>query len=188
MNKISVREMTLCAMFAAVLCVCSLISFPIGVIPVSLGLFAVLLVSLILPLRSAVLAVVVYLLIGLVGVPVFAGGKAGLPVLVGVTGGYLWSYPFVSALIGALMLIVRKRTEKPVIVLILSIIICEIGVVLCYVCGTIQFSLISGKSFSAAINVCVKPFIIVDLGKNIVASLIALRMSTVLSRFIRKIA
>ena len=78
--------MLICAIFAALLCICSPISIPIGAIPISLLLFAVLLCALVLPWRLSTLSVLIFLLLGL-WLPVFSGGHTGITALPGPTGG-----------------------------------------------------------------------------------------------------
>ena len=84
--------MTLCALFAAVICVLSPISIQIGPIPVSLGLLGVLLAASVLGPVRGVTAVLVFILAGACGLPVFSGGRGGFSVLIGPTGGYIWGY------------------------------------------------------------------------------------------------
>ena len=81
MKKFSVRDMVMCALFAALTAVCSQIQIPLPAIPINLALFAVLLCAGLLRPTAAVLAMVVYVVLGLVGVPVFAGMRGGMAVL-----------------------------------------------------------------------------------------------------------
>ena len=89
-NRISVKNIVLAGMFAAFLAVMSQISLPMPTgVPITVQVFAVALVGVILGWKRGVLAVLVYILIGAVGVPVFANFKGGLSVLTGLTGGYI---------------------------------------------------------------------------------------------------
>lgn len=172
--QLNTRYLILSAMFTAIICVLSQIQIPIQTIPFSLGLLAIFLTGALLKPRYAFMAVLVYLLLGAVGVPVFANFKGGLQALVGPTGGYLMAYPFI-ALISSIFY--NRIKGNKTIVLTLGMLI---SLILCYALGTLWFSLITDNSFIAALNMCVFPFVLFDLAK------IALSVS--LSTVLRKTA
>lgn len=93
------RFAILAALMAAITAVCSLIAIPNPLVhvPFTLQVFAVCLTGLVLPPGWAFAAQIVYLFLGVIGVPVFAGGAAGAGVLFTVTGGFLWAYPLAAA-------------------------------------------------------------------------------------------
>jgi biotin transport system substrate-specific component len=96
-----VRWVVLSGLLAAVTAVCSLLAIPnpfLPAVPFTLQVFAVCLAAAVLPPRWAFASQAVYLLLGAIGIPVFAGGAAGPAILVSVTGGFLWGYPFAAAL------------------------------------------------------------------------------------------
>lgn len=98
-NRISVKNIVLAGMFAAFLAVMSQVSLPMPTgVPITVQVFAVALVGVILGWKRGVLAVLVYILIGAVGVPVFANFKGGLSVLTGLTGGYIIAWPVMTIL------------------------------------------------------------------------------------------
>lgn len=72
------REITLSALMIAILAICSQLSIPIGPIPITMQTFAVLLIGMILPSKHAFVVTSAYLLLGLIGFPVFANGSGGL--------------------------------------------------------------------------------------------------------------
>lgn len=86
-TKSKLSSMLQCSLFAALLCVLSPLTIPVGAVPVSLGIFAVLLCSSVLGMRRSLVAVLVYIALGAVGLPVFAGWQGGFGVLAGPTGG-----------------------------------------------------------------------------------------------------
>ncbi len=92
------------ALFVAVTAVCALIAIPnpLVAVPFTLQVLAVCLTGLVLPPAWAFAVQAVYLGLGTVGVPVFAGGTSGPAVLVSISGGFLWSYPFAAALAAAI--------------------------------------------------------------------------------------
>ena len=151
---------TRCALFAALLCLISPIAIPVGAVPVTLSVLAVLLAALMLDWKHALAAVGVYMLIGCCGLPVFSGGQGGLAVLFGSTGGYIWSYIPMAALVSKF-----GRGKPPWKACMAS----AGGLALCYVCGTAQYALITGVGFPAALAVCVLPFAAFDAVKIVCA-------------------
>ena len=175
-RPMALREVCACAMFAALLCVCAVITVPLGPIPITLGVFALGLAALLLPLRCAVASVAVYLLLGLCGLPVFSGGNSGFGVLLGPTGGYLWSYPLMVAVIVLLRRRVSRTGRWRLAKLLLS---CEAGMALCYLCGTVQYALYAHIGFVQALRVAVLPFLLLDFLKFLLAACIALRLEPI---------
>ncbi len=176
-KKFSTYRMVTCALFAAVLCVLSPVSVSIGPVPISLGLFAVLLTVVVLEPVDSTIAVIIYLLLGAFGLPVFAGGTGGFTRLAGPTGGYLWSYIFVALASGYLIRTVRKiklskRSSTRILTTILVFLSCLIGVAICYLLGTLYYSRLYGVTFAESLAVCVIPFIGVDILKSLAAAIL----------------
>ena len=95
-KKLTTYQMAVTALMAAALCVLGPLSVPIGAIPISLSNFVICLTAWLLGPKFGTLSVAVYLLIGLVGVPVFSGYGAGIAKLAGPTGGYLVGGDFIQ--------------------------------------------------------------------------------------------
>ena len=102
-KKLTTYQMAVTALMAAALCVLGPLSVPIGAVPISLANFVICLTAWLLGPKFGTLSVAVYLLIGLVGVPVFSGYGAGIAKLAGPTGGYLVGY-LLLAFIGGLFI------------------------------------------------------------------------------------
>ena len=149
------------ALFAALLCILCPLAIPFGPIPVTLATFIVLLAAYILPWKQAVCALLLYLLMGLIGLPVFSGAQAGFSVLLGPTGGYLWSY-IPMAMLAA---VGKGRGMAGLIPGAASLLVC-------YICGSIQYALLTGINFVAAVSVCVVPFLPFDAVKLFAACLL----------------
>ncbi|MGJ9412786.1 biotin transporter BioY [Aeromicrobium sp. CF4.19] len=99
-------DIALIAAFAALIAVCAIlpaISVGAGIVPITLQTFGVLLAGAVLGARRGFLAVLLYLAVGAAGLPVFAGGKAGLGILTGPTGGYLLGFALAALLCGLLV-------------------------------------------------------------------------------------
>ncbi len=159
-------DMAYIGLFVGLMAVCSWISIPTA-IPFTLQTFAVFLAVTILGGKRGTLAIVVYLLLGMAGVPVFAGFSAGPGVLFGTTGGYLIGFIFS----GLLMWLMENLLGRNTWVQMLSMLL---GMVTYYVIGTIWFMVVYGStngpvSLMAALGWCVIPFVIPDLVKAALA-------------------
>lgn len=172
MHKKSIYTICRCGLFAAIICLISPFTLPIGPVPVSLSLTAVMTTGILLSKGEAVTTVFVYILIGLLGLPVFAGACGGAQVLFGVTGGYIWSYPFVALITSAF-----SKIKKGKLNYIFSFSGCITATVISYVFGTIQYMFITHNNISQALIICVLPFIVVDILKSLAAVLIAIPLS-----------
>lgn len=96
-------DVALVATFAALIAACATLTIAVGAVPITLQTFAVLLTGAVLGPRRALLALGLYLAIGLAGVPVFSGGRTGLMVLAGPSVGYVVSFPVAAAVVGLLV-------------------------------------------------------------------------------------
>lgn len=164
-----IKNMVVCALFAAVICVLAPLSVPIGAVPISLGVFAVALAAAVLGWKRGTVAAALYIIIGAVGLPVFSSYRAGVSVLVGVTGGYIWSYVFMALLIGAGA---DFKTEKKAVKAAALASGMVSALLVCYALGTAQFMIVTGQSLSYALGVCVVPFIPFDAAKLAVAGVL----------------
>ncbi len=166
----TVREMVLIAMMTAVMVICSWISIPASV-PFTLQTFAVFTAVLLLGPKNGFFSILTYMLLGAVGVPVFAGFKGGLGVLVGSTGGYLLGF----LLTPLLCLLVNKLFGEHIVLTVITMVI---GLFLCYTIGTVWFIHVSTKAVTVrqALKWCVIPFVIPDLMKLVLAVVLSYRL------------
>ena len=149
-----VKDMTLTAVMAALVCIAGPLTVPAGPIPLSLATLAVYLAGAVLGKKRGTLAVALYLLIGIIGVPVFSGFSGGFQKLAGVTGGYLVGYlpcAFLSGL-GA------ERAEEESRIWILPAKMAA-GTAVLYTIGTAWFMIQSGNALGTALSLCVVPFL-----------------------------
>lgn len=169
-------DLTYIALFAVLMAVCAWISTPKTPIsvPVTLQTFAVFAALTILGGRRGLWAVLVYLLMGLVGLPVFTGFQGGPGVLLGTTGGYIIG--FVGSALAYWLVTAKLGGGLPGMVCG-----CLLGLLVCYAFGTVWFLTLytSTKgpiSLAAALMACVVPFIAPDLLKMALAVLLARRV------------
>ena len=163
------------AVFAVIMAICSWISIPAAV-PFTLQTFGVFIAVGVLGGKRGSLSVLVFILLGAIGIPVFANFSGGIGVLAGPTGGYIIGFLF-SAL---LMWAIEKLPGKKSVMQIVSMIA---GLIVCYAFGTVWFVIVYGRmngpiGFTAALASCVVPFIIPDI--------IKIALAYVLSRKLRK--
>lgn len=156
--------MVFIALFAAIICIMAPFSLSVGVIPISLGTFAIYLAGGFLGGKKGIVAVCVYILLGAVGLPVFTGFTGGFAKLLGVTGGYIIGYI-------PLALITGIFAEKNKALLPLGMIL---GTLACYAFGTAWFMISTGSELVPALLSCVVPFLIGDAIKIAAASAICI--------------
>ncbi len=167
-SKLNVKVMVEVALVTALLCILCPWQIPLGFspVPISLAVFAVMIGVYAIGWKLGTLACLLYILLGLVGVPVFAGFSAGLPKLAGPTGGYILGYLLVAIVTG---LAVEKFEEK----IWVHIIGMVLGVALCYILGTIWFlQVMEEQTLASALSMCVIPFIPADAVKIVVAAIV----------------
>ena len=152
------------AIGAALIAVLAQISVPIGPVPFTLQNFAIGLIATVFRPREAVLSVGLYLLLGAIGLPVFAGGGAGFHVLVGPSAGYLW---FDLLYAGITSYLIHKNSSY-VRIFIANL----LGDSLVFVGGILSLHFLAGMPFDKALAVGVIPFIIPDLAKIIAISFV----------------
>lgn len=161
------------ALFTAIIVICAWISVPVA-IPFTMQTFAIILVMGVLGGRRGTFAVVCYLLLGAVGLPVFSGFKGGIAALFGATGGYILGFLSSALIMWAAEVLFGKSTP----VIALSAIL---GLLSCYAFGTAWFMAVyargtGGMGVGAALMTCVVPYIIPDGIKTAAAVLLANRI------------
>ena len=161
-RKSTLFNMTSCALMAALMCVLCPVSVPIGPIPISLSILVILVTVVVLGTWRALVSYTVYLLLGAVGMPVFSGFQGGFGKLAGPTGGYLAGF-LLMILIGGVIMEVCKRN------LWLTMLGMALGVAVDYAVGTAWFMFQTESTLAHALEVCVYPFIPLDLAKIVIA-------------------
>ena len=173
MIKSDTRKLVFCALFTALIAVLSQLQLPLGPVPISLATFGVMLCGLLLGWRFGALAVGAYILLGAVGVPVFAGFQGGVGRLAGPTGGYIVGYLFYAMIAGMEIPRLRERFFGRCILLLL-------GTAVCYGLGTVWFMHMSGRTLSESLSLCVIPFLPGDAAKIALASFLTPRLGKAL--------
>ena len=178
-KRVSVYDLVMVALFAALIAVCAWITIP-GAVPFTLQTMGVFLAVGLLGGKRGTAAVLVYILLGAVGMPVFSGFSCGVGRLLGTTGGYIIGFLVAALAMWAMEAIFGKaKWVLPVSMLL--------GLLLCYAFGTAWFLVLYTQtkgaiSVASVLSMCVVPFIIPDLLKIALALLLTSR----LSKFIKK--
>jgi len=160
------RRIVVPALLVALLAVSAWVSVPLGSVPLTLQVFVIVLTALLLTPRQAAATVAVYLLLGGIGAPVFSGGRGGLGVLLGPTGGYLIGF-LLGAVAGATLRARLRRSRVGEVRADMAAGFLTLGVI--YLAGWLQLALVTGVSLSEAFVAGVVPFVAVDVVKTLVA-------------------
>jgi len=188
-TKSVVFSYVLCALFAALTAVCSqiMIPLPFTPIPINLALLAVWVCGGVLGARKGAIAILVYILLGAVGVPVFVGLNAGLGALAGPTGGYIIGY--LPSVIVFGLLVNRgepaERVSRTAKNYLLTILKGLPAMAVCYAFGTVWFMATTGIGLLEALVLCVIPFIPGDILKVVAAVAVCGALAKPLRTYIR---
>ena len=173
----STKKMTMVAMCVAFCCVAAYISFPLPFTPgmVTAVTLAFGVTAFVLPPKETALAICLYLLLGAIGLPVFAGGPSGFGKLIGPTGGFYLVWPVVYYLVSLLKgkSISFKRYALVDII---------VGIPLTYLGGLISMMLLMDIDLQAGVTMAVLPFIPGDIMKSLAAAFLGVKVNQMLDR------
>ena len=164
-NKI--QYMTGIALMSAVICLLGPIVIPIGIVPISFAGIGIYLSLFLLGRKRGAAAVLIYLFLGFMGLPVFSGFTAGPGRLLGPTGGYLTAYFFSVLICGKIMELNRVKTLSGIKQKIVYFGILLLGNIILYTLGTLWLCLVSNLNWKTAVAVGVIPFLLPDVIKNL---------------------
>lgn len=167
-QKLKALDLAYVGLSAALIAVCAWIAIPLTV-SITLQTMAICLVAGLFGWKRGTLSVIIYILLGMIGLPVFTGFKSGLAVIAGPTGGYVLGFIFTAIIVG----IATEKIGKKIWQCILFM---AIGVLVCYLFGTIWFTIAYKVTFISALSTCVFPFLLPDAVKIIVASILVNRL------------
>lgn len=172
-KKFKTLDIVYIGIFAALIAVCAWIAIPLTV-SITLQTFGVCLCAGLLGWKRAVPAVAVYILLGVVGLPVFTGFKGGISAVTGPTGGYIVGFIFTALIVGLASDLIGKKIWQNAVFM-------AIGVLVCYAFGTVWFVIAYKVSIPSAVATCVLPFLPADAVKIAVAAVLVNR----LKRFVK---
>lgn len=160
------RQITLIGFMAAILCIIGPLSIPLpfSPVPISLTNFVVFFAIYLLGIKNGTICFLVYLCLGIAGLPVFSGFSGGLNKLAGSTGGYLIGFIFLALIQGLLMKLFPGKNTAAVFGMI-------VGMAVCYLFGTVWLSMQMELTFGSAAAIGVLPYLPGDGIKIILAAI-----------------
>lgn len=168
--------MIFAALFTAVIAVLSQVAIPMpSGVPLTLQTFAIALCGYVLGWRLSLMSIIAYIILGAAGVPVFSSLRGGLYVLAGPTGGFIFGFLFMALLCGL------TTFSHPAARCALGI----LGLILCHIAGTAQFSLVSGQGFVSSFLLVSAPYLVKDAASVLIAAGFGAKLKKQLSAVLR---
>ncbi|MBQ8885557.1 MAG: biotin transporter BioY [Clostridia bacterium] len=161
------------ALFTAIIAVCAWLSLPMpSGISITLQTLGVCLAGAFLGARGGLISTAAYILLGVVGVPVFSGFAGGVGILLSPVGGYIVGFLFTALCVGAFSDRLKKSERERTVPIFLGSLL---GILLCYAFGTVWYVLSFARTdkavtFFSALTTCVLPYVLPDLFKAAMAS------------------
>ena len=176
-NKV-IKEIVIIAIYIALLTIFSWISIP-SIVPFTLQTFMIFIIAYTLKLKSALCVVVIYLVLGIIGVPVFSSFNSGLSYFLGSTGGFLLGFIPMVVIINVLS--IKNNNETKVKNYIYQVLISLLGLIICYIMGLVWFMFIykAPYTLSKALFAVIIPFIVPDIIKMVIAMIVSKRIKTI---------
>lgn len=175
------KELALAGMFAAVLAVISQISIPLPTgVPITIQIFGVALVGIILGWRLGVLATVVYILLGAVGLPIFSNFRGGINIILGLAGGYIWGWVIMVFLCG-----LKPKTGNKTFNTFLMFLLPVLGTIVDEIIGGLQWAALSGDiSIYGVFTYSIVAFVPKDIFLTILAVIIGIPVRKAVQKLI----
>lgn len=171
-SKLSIQDMCMIGMFTAIIVIMAQISIPMPMgVPMTMQTFAITLAAIVMGAKNGTIASLIYVLLGAIGVPVFANFSGGVGIVVGATGGFIMTFPVMALIIG-LGADFYKKNKAWLIVGIL------VGTVVNYIGGTLWYCFVTGNDFMAGLAGCVLPFIPTAIIKAVLAVIVGMPVRT----------
>ena len=161
------KYLALSALFAALTALCAWLSLPLGSVTFTLQSFSVALCLLLLGGKWGTVSILVYLLLGAAGLPVFSGFRGGISMLLGPTGGFLVGFLAMALLFWLITAILGEKCRFFALLF---------GQLLCYGCGAAWFAFSTGNGIFPALMLCIVPYLLPDGVKLTLAWLLAKRL------------
>lgn len=170
-SKFSILDTVLISLFSALIAVCAWITIPIPGIPFTMQVFGVFTALAVLGAKKGAVSILVYILLGVIGIPVFSGFNGGISVLLGATGGYIAGFLVSAFAYGILDAIIKKNG------FFITFFKMFASLILCYIFGSVWYMAVYTKNtgsigFFGVLTACVIPYIIPDMVKIALAVLI----------------
>ncbi|MDR3281287.1 MAG: biotin transporter BioY [Synergistaceae bacterium] len=165
--KLNTNDICHIGLFTALTVVMAQISIPMPLgVPMTMQTFAISLAGVMLGAKKGFLSTLIYVMLGIIGIPVFASFTGGLGIVLGPTGGFIISFPLMAWLIG----FGSDKGKWPLVAGIAA------GTVVNYIVGMIFFTAVTGKGLDIAFTACVLPFIPTSIVKAVAAGVVGIKI------------
>lgn len=169
MNKSKSYSIVLMGLFVAIMAVCAWVSIPMVPIPITLQTMGVFITVSILGAKKGTVSIIIYILLGAIGLPVFSNFTGGFGIILSPTGGFILGFIFTTIIAGFI-------SEHFKCSILTNIFAMTSGLVACYLIGTIWYCVYARVDVLTAFLVCVVPFLIGDAVKIGVSSILATKL------------
>lgn len=176
MFRLSTSQISRIGLFTALTIIMSQISIPMPYgVPMTMQTFIIPLVAFLLGKKEGVYVSIIYMLLGMIGLPVFAGFSGGLGIVLGPTGGFILSFPLMAYFSG----IASEKKKSYQIIIWLTL-----GAAINYLVGMFYFSMVTSNSISVAFTACVLPFIPTSIIKIGLVYFCGLKLKTLTAKHV----
>ena len=168
MSKSKTYPIVLVGVFVAIISICAWISIPMVPIPITLQTLGVFITASILGAKLGTVSIIIYILLGAVGLPVFSNFTGGFGILLSPTGGFIIGFIFTALTIGIITSFKNSILTNTLAMLL--------GLLLCYTFGTVWYCIYANVDFITAVLICVVPFLIGDSVKICISAILVTKL------------
>ena len=168
MSKSKAYPIVLVGVFVAIISICAWISIPMVPIPITLQILGIFITASILGAKLGTVSIIIYILLGAVGLPVFSNFTGGFGILLSPTGGFIIGFIFTALTIGVITSLKNSILTNTLAMLL--------GLLLCYTFGTVWYCIYANVDFITAVLVCVVPFLIGDSVKICISAILVTKL------------
>ena len=181
--KLTTLAMVQIALCTALICVSAQLAIPLPIgVPFTLQVLMVMLTALILKPLYSVISLLLYVLLGVVGLPVFSGAKSGIGTILSPTGGFIIGFVLAAFFVSLLKGVLGRKLGGKLTVVRYIIVTVIIGIPVMYIPGIALYMVYTGADLVSAIVTLTSVFILLDIAKCVIASLIAVLLNKALAK------
>lgn len=181
--KLTTLAMVQIALCTALICVSAQLAIPLPIgVPFTLQVLMVMLTALILKPLYSVISLLLYVLLGVVGLPVFSGAKSGIGTILSPTGGFIIGFVLAAFFVSLLKGVLGRKLRGKLTVVRYIIVTVIIGIPVMYIPGIALYMVYTGADLVSAIVTLTSVFILLDIAKCVIASLIAVPLNKALAK------
>lgn len=181
--KLTTLAMVQIALCTALICVSAQLAIPLPIgVPFTLQVLMVMLTALILKPLYSVISLLLYVLLGVVGLPVFSGAKSGIGTILSPTGGFIIGFVLAAFLVSLLKGVFGRKLGGKLTVVRYIIVTVIIGIPVMYIPGIALYMVYTGADLVSAVVTLTSVFILLDIAKCVIASLIAVPLNKALAK------